>query len=177
MVEKQDTYKDLLHKTMIALSLNPQIRFVGYNTAYGHKMNGTLVGCEHLCIETPVAENLMVGIAAGLSLEGYLPVLCFERSDFLLAGADALVNHLSHLQKYGLKIPMIIRVCIGSDTPLDPGTQHVQDYSDFFEKHTTIPVVRLANCRDVMGAFIHRVIERPIMFVEYRRLYDTIIEG
>jgi len=171
------TYKDLLHDMMAAFAMNPFVRFVGYNTAYGHKMNGTLVGCEALCIETPVAENLMVGVATGLALNGYLPILCFERSDFLLAGMDALVNHLSHLQTYGLRLPMVIRVCVGNDQPLNPGTQHVQDYSEFFEKYTKLPVYRLLSHLDIKQAFIHRVVDRPIITVEYRRLYDSLAEG
>jgi len=160
------TYKEQLHTEMLELAKNPLVRFVGYNTAYGPKMNGTLIGCEKSCIETPVAENLMCGIAMGLALKGYLPVLCFERMDFCLAGADALINHIMGLQQYGLVLPMIIRVCVGQWKPLDPGSQHTQDYSNFF------PCERAFTIDDIKQLYATKI-DGPYMFVEYRGLYET----
>jgi len=164
------TYREQLHKSMLKLAQYSKTRFVGYNTAHGPQMNGTLVGCEEKCIEMPVAENLMCGVAMGLALKGYLPVLCFERFDFCLAGADALVNHIGALQQYGLILPMIVRVCVGSHKPLNPGPQHTRDHSEFFRRHFMLDDLdSVQKIRDVYGSRI----TMPWMFVEYRSLYDT----
>jgi hypothetical protein len=71
--------------------------FIGYNVARGDAM-GTLKGIEeNQKLETPVAENLMSGLAIGMSFEGFRPVLYFERHDFILVAMDAIVNHRGNL--------------------------------------------------------------------------------
>lgn len=160
------TYREQLHQEMLRLAKNPRVRFVGYNTSHGPKMNGTLIGCEESCIEMPVAENLMCGVAMGLALKGFLPVLCFERMDFMLAGADAIINHMWALQKYGLTLPIIIRACVGMETPLDPGPQHKQDYSKFFNGEKLMCVKDIKHFYGLSEPY-------PVLYVEYRRLYDT----
>ena len=82
----------------------------------------------------PLAENLMVGAAIGLSLQGYTPVLFFERADFILCALDSIVNHLAVLSELseGVHRPTcIIRVVVGnSKTPLFTGITHSRDHSD-----------------------------------------------
>ena len=163
------TYKQALTQEMDRLAKNPKVRFVGYNTTYGPRMNKTLCNVPiSQCIEMPVAENLMCGVAMGLALEGFLPVLCFERFDFCLTCADALFNHIGGMQHYGLVLPMIIRVCIGSDSPLDPGVQHKQDYTSMFRMYSGIDV------REFSGEYPSEI-DHPIMIVERKSLYETDI--
>ena len=164
------TYKEALTREMDRLALDPKVRFVGYNTAYGPRMNGTLNNISiEKCIEMPVAENLMCGVAIGLALEGFLPVLCFERFDFCLTCADSLINHIGGLQHYGLVLPMIIRVCIGTNSPLDPGVQHRQDYTSMFRMYSGIDV------REFSGVYPSEI-DHPIMIVERKSLYETDID-
>lgn len=129
------TYKDALmaHQRAYANQHKDKVRFIGYNTAKGSRMYGTLSEYdERMCIETPICENLMVGMAVGMALEGYRPIVCFERHDFLLIGLDALVNHLDKLPNisYGqFKLPVVVRAIVGARGPLNPGVQHFQDYT------------------------------------------------
>lgn len=128
----------------------PKSRFIGYNTIKGSRMYGTLEKVPHSqCIEMPVSENLMLGMAIGLAIEGYRPVVCFERHDFFLLGFDALINHLDkmpYLSGDQFKLPVIIRAIVGAKEPLDPGPQHTSDYTEALKlvlKHT--PVVDKKN--------------------------------
>lgn len=122
-------HKEYLHKTMLQLAKDNKVRFIGYNTRYGHQFNGTLKGCEKSCIEMPVAENLILGVAMGMAFEGYRPIVCIERIDFLWACADALVNHLDKTKQLGWPLlNVIIRTCVGTNKPLDAGCQHTGDY-------------------------------------------------
>jgi pyruvate/2-oxoglutarate/acetoin dehydrogenase E1 component len=136
------TYKEMIVREMELISEDPLVRFIGYNTKFGHQMNGTLKGLEKSCVETPVAENLMMGIAMGLSLEGYKPIVCFERTNFLLPALDAIINHLYAMPKMSgeFNFPVILRVIIPTDKPLNPGIQHLGDYTDIIKNHTDIPV-------------------------------------
>ena len=78
------TYKESLTSAMTALGKDPLACFIGYGVSNG-KAGGTLnrVLPEQL-IETPVAENLMVGLAIGMALAGRRPLVYVERFDFVL---------------------------------------------------------------------------------------------
>jgi pyruvate/2-oxoglutarate/acetoin dehydrogenase E1 component len=170
------TYKDYLHKTMLHLAKDPLIRFIGYNSKYGHQFNGTLKGCENSCIETPVAENLICGLGMGLALEGYQPILLFERMDFLWVCADAIINHLDKAKQLGWPpLNVIIRTCVGADTPLDPGCQHKGDYTEAFKLLLSAPVLAIKRCEDVAYTWeTAMAIRGPVMVIEYRELYPTL---
>jgi len=171
------TYKDTLTNVMSKLSVRDRVKFVGYNTKCGHKMYGTLDNCKGSCIEMPVAENLMMGVAMGLSLEGFRPIVCLERSNFLLPMADAIINHLDRLPKLSggqFSFPVIIRVVIGSDKPLDPGIQHTGDYTNVIIDHTDIALYKLRHCDDIAIAYTLAMESNcPSLIVEYKELYSS----
>ena len=77
-------YQDAIKEAMETLAKNDKVIFLGYNTRCGGRCNGSLKNVpDAQIIETPLAENLMMGMAIGLSLEGYIPVVYFERFDFI----------------------------------------------------------------------------------------------
>jgi pyruvate/2-oxoglutarate/acetoin dehydrogenase E1 component len=94
-----------------------------------------------------VAENLMVALAIGMSLEDYLPIVYFERFDFILNALDAIVNHLEKIKdishnEYDPQV--IIRAVVGNkNAPLFTGATHTQDFTEALSKLTSIPVVKL----------------------------------
>ena len=49
-------------------------------------------------IETPVFEDAQMGMSIGLSLEGFIPITCFPRFDFLILAMNQLVNHLDKIR-------------------------------------------------------------------------------
>ena len=56
----------------------------------------------------------MSGLAIGMCLEGFLPVIYFERHDFMLVAADAIVNHIDKIERIShgeFKVPVIMRAC------------------------------------------------------------------
>ena len=169
-MDKLVDFKTAMSIKMLELSRDPRVVFIGYNTACGPQMNGTLKGCEKSCIETPIAENLMCGIAMGHALAGKFPVLCFERSDFLLACMDALINHIGNMQDYGLILPMIIRVTVGCIGPFNPGSQHLGDYTKWF-RDTKIVTRKILTAGDIKYYYRPEKITRPTMLVEYRSRY------
>jgi len=158
------TNKEFLHEKMLELAKDPKVRFIGYNTKYGHKFNGTLKGCEESCIEMPVAENLIMGMGIGMSLEGWKIICCLERMDFLWACADQIVNHLDKAQQLGLgKLNLIVRTCVGDSVPLNPGCQHQGDYFQTFRQLLKeVPVL----------SFWPEKVEGTAMIVEWRKDYD-----
>lgn len=129
-------YKDEITSAMDTLATDPTFRFVGYGLLHG-RAGGTLKNVpDKQIVETPTAENLMTGIAVGLSITGLRTLLYFERSDFLLNAADAIVNHLAlmgTLSEGEFKPACVIRVTIGNKLkPLFTGPVHTQNFSAAF---------------------------------------------
>jgi pyruvate/2-oxoglutarate/acetoin dehydrogenase E1 component len=172
------TYKEALTQAMTDLARDPRRVFVGYNVRYGSKANGTLAHVpESQLLETPVAENLMMGLAIGLALEGFKPVVWYERFDFVLNASDAIVNHLDKLKMIsrGEYAPaVIIRANVGSSTkPLFTGVTHTQDFTKAFRALVSFKVAPLRDVPQIQAEYAAAGASgESSMFVEYRDLYE-----
>lgn len=171
------TYKDRLTTTMTALSHNYNIYFLGYNVKYGHMFNGTLNNClQASLIEMPVAENLIMGVGMGMALEGYIPIICIERMNFLWTCADAIINHMDKAKELGWgDLKIIIRTCVGGTKPLDSGCQHTGDYVKIWSDLLAAPVMAIKRVEDIDRVWEKAMtIDGPCMIVEYKDLYPTL---
>lgn len=128
------TYKDELTAAMDSIAIDPRARFIGYGVRHGRAMGTLRNVSEAQLIETPVAENLMVGIATGMALTGLRPIVFIERFDFILNALDAIVNHLDKIERIsrGEFAPaVILRVIVGNRCkPLFTGETHTQDFTE-----------------------------------------------
>lgn len=130
-------YKDAITDEMNWLAHQPNTIFLGQGLVNAGRIYGTLDRVPlHKCVEMPIAENLIAGAALGLALSGKLPIVVFQRMDFMLIAADAILNHaalLARMSGGNVRPHMIFRTIIGSGSPkFDVGLQHKQDYSDLF---------------------------------------------
>lgn len=172
------TYKQRIAACMTQLAQDKRARFIGYGLKNG-KAGGTLVDVSpEQIIETPVAENLMAGIAIGQSLAGNLPVLYFERMDFLLNAADAIVNHLdaaAQISRGQFKPSVIIRCVVGNRSkPLFTGATHTQDFSEAFRSMLRMRLVQLTASTDIAKEFgtaqEQQLVGKSTLLVEYKDL-------
>jgi pyruvate/2-oxoglutarate/acetoin dehydrogenase E1 component len=149
--------------------------FIGYNVARGDAM-GTLksVPLEQK-LETPVAENLMAGLAIGMSFEGFKPVLYFERHDFMLVAMDAIVNHIDKIERIShgeYKVPVIIRAVTADAGPFYSGITHSQDLTEMLKKAVSFPVHDPVTGVDVLKAFNGAIDSgKPTLIVERKSRY------
>jgi pyruvate/2-oxoglutarate/acetoin dehydrogenase E1 component len=168
-------YKQSLSDAMDFLAKDPLVRFVGYGLLNG-RAGGTLKNVPAAqIVETPTAENLMTGIAMGLSLKGLKPVLYFERADFVLEAMSAIVNHLAAmktLSKGEFNPTCIIRVTVGNrQKPLFTGPVHTQDITYAIARMVSFPVITLDPPAYVLGEYRmahERLHESSTMLVEYK---------
>lgn len=175
------TYQQAITERCTEYARNPMARFIGYNTVYGSRIYSTLnLVPTNQCLETPVAENLMMGLAMGMALEGYRPVVCFERHDFLLLAMDAIINQMDKMPWMSgdqFKFPIIIRAIVGSTTPINPGPMHMQDYTSSLRlalKHTPIHMPRsLIELKRAWGD-IHN---GAVIIVEHKDDYNRELYG
>jgi transketolase C-terminal domain/subunit len=170
------TYRSELTAAMTALAQDTQNRFVGYGLTRGRAMGTIPAEAAPQIIETTLAENHMVGFATGLSLMGRLPVVYFERADFLLHAADAIVNHLdkiAQLSRGRFTPAVIIRVTVGNSLkPLFTGITHTRDYARSFGSMVGFPVQVLFNAADIAPRYAaarkRQLAGVSTMLVEYK---------
>ena len=130
-------YKDELTKSMNYLASKDNTIFVGQQIVYrGNPMSTTVEEIpKEKMIETPVFEDVQMGMSMGMALEGFVPITCYPRFDFLILATNQLVNHLDKINiiSEGQFQPrVIIRTSIGSRIPLDAGEQHTQDHTQAY---------------------------------------------
>jgi pyruvate dehydrogenase E1 component beta subunit len=149
--------------------------FIGYSLVPGDAM-GTLSGVPIAQkIETPIAENLMVGLAIGMSLEGFLPVVYFERHDFMLVAMDAIVNHLDKIQRisHGEYKPKVILKTVVDDGGLFySGPTHSQDFTQGFSKFLQFEVLDAHSPSELIQMYDFAAqTEHSVMIVEHKRYF------
>src|SRR3989344_53299 len=171
-------YQEAIKKSMEMIAEDEKSVFIGYNISYGSKAYGTLKDIpDSKKIETPVTENLMMGLAMGMSLEGFRPIVFFERHDFMLIALDAIVNHLDKFEVMSngqYKLPVIIRATVGSKKPLDPGPQHTKDHSEILKNIVKyIKDYEPKTPKEILEIYEKiRNTDSPVIIIERRDLYN-----
>lgn len=171
------TYEEALSIAMKKLMDNPNTIFIGQQIVYyGNPMSKTIEGLPtSRMIETPVMEETQMGMSLGMAMNGKLVVSFYPRWDFLILATNQLINHLDKYQLMTGKTPhVIIRVGKGSDTPLDPGHQHKENYiKQYSEMLKTVKVFDCKTPEDV-STYYNTAINFPGVYLinEYPELYS-----
>jgi pyruvate/2-oxoglutarate/acetoin dehydrogenase E1 component len=152
-------YADELTRSMDYLAQDKRTLFIGQAIAVkGTALTATFKNVHRAkLLEFPVAEELQMGHSIGLALEGFVPVSVFPRFNFLMCAMNQLVNHLDKIPQMsggGYQPKVIIRTCIGSVRPLDPGPQHKGDLTEAFRLLCpNVEVVRLDEPEQIFPAY------------------------
>tara|TARA_S200002703_G_scaffold159545_1_gene173396 strand:- start:3017 stop:3577 length:561 start_codon:yes stop_codon:yes gene_type:complete len=153
-------YKDELIRSMEWLGKKNNTLFLGQATSFsGHAISGTLTKVpKDRLIELPVMEEVQMGMCAGLSLEGYVPISIYPRFNFMMLAVNQLVNHIDKMKKMSknMLIPkVIVRVAVGARKPLDGGEQHTQDFTKSIEHMLTdTTLVELIEPKQIFNTFV-----------------------
>lgn len=154
-------YKDELIRSMKWLGEKDNTLFLGQATAFsGHAISGTLTEVpKDKLIELPVIEEVQMGICAGLSLEGYVPISIYPRFNFMMLAINQLVNHIDKMKEMskGMLVPkVIVRVAVGASKPIDGGAQHTQDFTESIKSMLTdTELIELKEPEDVFDSFVY----------------------
>lgn len=122
---------------------------------------------------TPVSEQAIAGLAAGLALGGYRPIAEVMFGDFLALCFDQVLNHITkyHAMYAGqAHCPVMFRAPMGGHRGYGP------THSQSIEKHFIgIPHLRVVAASpyhepyDVLADFLAK--DDPVLFVEHKLLY------
>jgi len=165
------SYKEAISQSMQEIAKKNGV-FIGYNVKNGNAMGSLTKINEEQKIETPVAENLMVGLAIGMSFENYRPVVYFERHDFMLVAADAIINHVNHIERIShgeYKCPVIFKTVVADTGPFYSGPTHSQNFTEGFKKMVSFPIYIPENGQEVLNCYKKAIYSsRPSMIVEMK---------
>ena len=171
-------YLDALTEAMKLTMEDDKTIFIGQQIVYyGNPMSKTIEGLpKERMIETPVMEEVQMGMSLGLGMAGKSVVSFYPRWDFLICAANQLVNHADKIKIMSddeWNPTLIVRVGKGSDKPLDPGHQHKADYTEEFStilKHT--PIIKLDKAEKIFPAYKEALDRGGVtVLVEYPELY------
>src|SRR5215216_6229435 len=126
------------------------------------------------CIDTPLAENAIIGTAVGAACEGMKPVCEMQFADFISCGFDQLVNVAAKLHyRQGVAVPMVVRLPSGGG--FSGGPFHSQNPEAWFLQAPGLKVVAPATAADAKGLLISSIRDpNPVCYLEHKGLYRHV---
>ncbi|MBI4321987.1 MAG: pyruvate dehydrogenase complex E1 component subunit beta [Chloroflexi bacterium] len=126
-------------------------------------------------LDTPIAEEEIVGLGIGAAVLGLRPVVELMTINFSLLAIDQIVNHAAKMRYMfggGVKIPIVIRAPGGAGHQL--GAQHSQNLEVWYAHVPGLKVVAPATPDDAKGLLKSCIRDdNAIMFIENEGLYST----
>jgi pyruvate/2-oxoglutarate/acetoin dehydrogenase E1 component len=126
------------------------------------------------CLDTPLAENSIVGVSVGAAVEGLRPVAEMQFADFISCGFDQLVNVAAKLHfRQGVAVPMVMRLPSGGG--FSGGPFHSQNPEAWFVQAPGLKVVAPATAADAKGLLISAIRDpNPVCYLEHKGLYRHV---
>jgi pyruvate/2-oxoglutarate/acetoin dehydrogenase E1 component len=125
-------------------------------------------------LDTPLAENLIVGASVGAAVEGLRPVSEMQFADFISCGFDQLVNVAAKLHyRQGVSVPMVVRLPSGGG--FSGGPFHSQNPEAWFLQAPGLKVVAPATAEDAKGLLVSAIRDpNPVCYLEHKGLYRHV---
>jgi 2-oxoisovalerate dehydrogenase E1 component beta subunit len=133
---------------------------------------------EARVLDTPLAENGIVGSAIGMAINGLKPVAEIQFVDFVYPAFDQIVSELAKFRwrsagQYAC--PVVVRAPYGGG--IKGGLYHSQSPEAYFCHTAGLKVVIPATPRDAKGLLLAALAgDDPVIFLEPKRLYRTVKE-
>ncbi len=125
------------------------------------------------CIDTPLAESAIVGVAIGASLNGIIPIAEIEFADFIHPAMDQLVNEAARLRyrsNGGWGCPITVRAPYGGG--IHGGPYHSQSVEAIYGHVPGLKVVCVATPYDAKGLLKSAIRDPdPVIFLEHKKAY------
>lgn len=129
-------------------------------------------------IDTPIAEDGIIGTAIGMSINGLEPVVEIQFLDFIYPGFNQIVSELAKLRyRSGGHFPAHVVIRAPSGGGIKGGLYHSQSTEAYFTHTPGLYVATPSTPTDTMGLL--RTAMRgsdPVIFLEPKRVYRTVKE-
>jgi pyruvate/2-oxoglutarate/acetoin dehydrogenase E1 component len=181
-VEMSDiSFRDGLREVLRSeLTREPRMVVVGENIATWGGAAGVTQGLveefgPRRIIETPVVENVIVGLALGGALAGLTVVTEVYSADFLLCAGSEVMNDIAKWRfqhHWDAPINLVLRMPMCS-SGIAAGPEHTQAIEGLLHHVPGLVVVVPGDVREAIGSLRAALgCGDPVIFLEHRRLYD-----
>ena len=104
-----------------ALNTDPKVLIFGLGVGDVGGVFGSTTGLSkefgaERVFDIPLSENSVTGMALGLSMRGFKPIMIHQRADFSFTAAEQIINQIAkfrYLSTKQLGIHLVIRMIIG----------------------------------------------------------------
>lgn len=127
-------------------------------------------------IDTPLAENLIAGLAVGMSVQGLKPVAEIQFMGFIYSAIDQIVSHASRMRnrtRGRLSCPMVIRAPYGGG--IHAPEHHSESTEAMFAHIPGLRVVIPSSPARAYGLLLAAIRDPdPVIFLEPKRIYRLV---
>ncbi len=175
------TYRDAVAAAIAQeMERDPSVVFLGEDVAAAGGVFKATVGLldkfgPERVVDTPIAEQAILGAAMGAAMTGLRPIAEIMFSDFLAVCWDLVANEIAktrYMTNGQVSLPLVIRTGNGGGVRF--GAQHSQSVENWAMMIPGIKVVAPSTPRDVIGLLAAAVRDPdPVLFFEQKSLYAT----
>jgi len=125
-------------------------------------------------IDTPIAEEAIIGSAVGAAVVGMRPVCEMQFADFVACAFDQIVNVAGKLHyRLGLAAPIVVRLPSGGG--FSGGPYHSQNPEAWFLHAPGLKVLAPSSAEDAKGLLLGAIADpNPVLFLEHKHLYRRV---
>lgn len=123
---------------------------------------------------TPLCESAIIGIALGLSLQGFKSMVEMQFADFAAVGFNQIINNLAKIHyRWEQNADVVIRMPTGGG--VGAGPFHSQSNEAWFVHTPGLKVVYPSSPIDAKGLLIAAINDpNPVIYFEHKALYRSI---
>ena len=175
------TYRDALREAIREEMLRDERVFImgediaGYGGTYAVTKGLYEEFGEKRVRDTPLAEEVITGVAIGAALGGLRPIMELMTINFSLLASDLLVNSAAKIRyMFGGQptVPFVVRMPSGGGA--QRAAQHSQLFETWYAHVPGLKVVMPATPYDVKGMLKSAVRDPdPVLFIEHELLYNV----
>jgi 2-oxoisovalerate dehydrogenase E1 component beta subunit len=123
--------------------------------------------------DMPIAESGIVGVAVGLAIYGYRPIVELQFDGFSYPAFNQIITHVSRYRTrtYGsISMPLVIRMPFAGGVG---ATEHHSESPEAYFAHTPgLKVVVVSNAQDAYDLLTHAIRDDdPVLFLESKARY------
>ena len=127
-------------------------------------------------MDTPIAEETIVGMAMGSAMEGYRPVAEFQYADFMSSGFDEITTALARYHyRTGVPLPVVLRAPSGGG--VRASNFHSTNPEPWFAHAPGLKVICPAFPSDAKGLLKSAIRDdNPVVYLEHKWIYRRVKE-
>jgi len=131
---------------------------------------------EHRVLDTPLAENMICGLAVGMAAQGLKPVAEIQFMGFIYPTVDQVISHASRMRNRTcgrLSCPMVLRAPFGGG--IRAPEHHSESTEAMFAHMPGVRVVIPSSPARAYGLLLAAIRDPdPVVFLEPKRIYRLV---